>query len=68
MEELAVYLAIAAAVILFIVYVVLPIIGILLAIGGVILGIISLAGFVSGLGVGITNFFAVLQEAHESLP
>ena len=68
MEELAVYLAIAAAVIFFIVYVVLPIIGILLAIGGVILGIISLAGFVSGLGVGITNFFAVLQEAHESLP
>ena len=68
MEELIGYLLLAAAAIAIIVYVVIPIIGALLAIGGVILGVIALAGLVSGLAVGIANFFIVLKEAHDSLP
>jgi len=71
MEKLFVYL-IAIGVVLYviyliIVYIVVPILGILFAIGLLIIGGIALAGFVSGIYLGIKNFFEVLQEAHSKL-
>ncbi len=53
---------------LLIVYVILPITGILLGIGVVLLAAISAVGFVSGILVGIKNFFEIVIEAHQRLP
>jgi len=53
---------------LLIVYVILPIAGILLGIGVVLLAEISAVGFVSGILVGMKNFFQIVLEAHQRLP
>jgi len=53
---------------LLIVYVILPIAGILLGIGVVLLAGISAVGFVSGILVGMKNFFQIVLEAHQRLP
>jgi hypothetical protein len=55
-------------VILFIVYVVIPVAGGLLAVGLALLASVAIAGFVSGVFVGFKNFFDVLIEAHRKLP
>lgn len=63
-----VILAVIAVVVLFVIYVVLPIIGALLGIGLILMVGIMGAGFISGIFVGIKNFFEVLFEAHSKLP
>ena len=45
-----------------IVYIVLPIVGVLLGIGVAILAIVAFAGLVSGIVVGINNFFIVFDR------
>lgn len=67
MDRLIVALVVIGLVVAFVVYVVLPILGILLAIGLLIAGGIAFAGFISGVFLGIKNFFEVLQEAHKKL-
>ena len=53
---------------LLVVYIILPGVGIILAIGLATLGCVAAAGLLSGIGVGLKNFAAVLIEAHKKLP
>ena len=65
---LIVAVAVIYLVYLLIVYVILPITGVLLAVGVALLCGVAGAGLISGVFVGVRNFFAVLFEAHRKLP
>lgn len=53
---------------LFIVYVVLPGLGIFIASGIAVLALVAGVGFISGVFEGLKNFFVVLVDAHKKLP
>jgi hypothetical protein len=65
---LALFVIIVALVVAFIIYIVIPIIGILIIIGVGIMAAVAGWGLISGIFVGIKNFFSILNEAHRNLP
>ncbi len=71
MEELIVWLiGIAIALVLlyfFVVYIVLPVIGIILVISGIALAGVAVFGALSGIIIGTRNFFETLTNAHRAL-
>jgi len=71
MEELIGYLIgiaiVVAAIIAFIVYIVLPFVGFVLAIGALLALGITVVGALNGVFTGMIHFIEVFREAHESL-
>jgi len=54
-------------VMLVVVAVVVAVVGTIIAIGPILMGAVAAAGLISGVFVGIKNFFEVLDEAHNVL-
>lgn len=65
MDDLIGILIGVVAFLAFVVYIVLPIIGGILAIGAALLVLAALAGSLSGMAVGVRNFWKLIKAAHD---